>query len=228
MEKMLWIKMYSVATVAISLTGKTVVWAADIVVIPIFSDRVPTVISADQHWMDHNLGALRMATKSGDPDAYGSLYQWGRLADGHEYRTSPLTAVTVSSDVPGHGEFITVNTPPYDWRNPQNDSLWQGAPAINNPCPAGFRLPTETEWETERVSWGSNNAAAAFASPLELVVGGYRSSSSGTLNGAGVKGYYWSSTVSSTNARALYFDSSDAYMFGSFRAHGSSVRCIKD
>nr|WP_320009862.1 hypothetical protein [uncultured Desulfobulbus sp.] len=35
-------------------------------------------------WMDHNLGASRVATSYDDKEAYGNLYQWGRGSDGHE------------------------------------------------------------------------------------------------------------------------------------------------
>src|SRR6056297_790033 len=110
-------------------------------------------------WMDRNLGASQVATSSTDAAAYGDLYQWGRAADGHESRTSGTTAALATSDTPGHGDFITSNSSPYDWRNPQNDNLWQGVSGTNNPCPSGYRLPTEAEWEEEVTSWGSYNAA---------------------------------------------------------------------
>jgi uncharacterized protein (TIGR02145 family) len=137
-------------------------------------------------WMDRNLGATRAATSSTDADAYGHLYQWGRASDGHQLRTS------------------------YDWRSPQNDNLWQGVNAVNNPCPAGFRLPTEAELNAERQSWISNDAAGAFASPLKLPVAGYRLSSNGSLSNVDSFGYYWSSNVDGTYSRYLVFDSSNA------------------
>ncbi|MDO5976708.1 FISUMP domain-containing protein [Flavivirga jejuensis] len=178
-------------------------------------------------WMDRNLGASQVATSSNDADAYGDLYQWGRAADGHESRTSSTTATLATSDTPGHGDFIT-NSSPADWRSSQNDNLWQGVSGTNNPCPSGYRLPTEAEWGNERTSWDSNNSAGAFASPLKLPVAGYRRSSSGSLYNVGSYGLYWSSTVSGTNASTLYFLSSDAYMNSYGRAYGFSVRCLKD
>jgi uncharacterized protein (TIGR02145 family) len=179
-------------------------------------------------WMDRNLGASQVATSSTDAAAYGDLYQWGRAADGHESRTSGTTSTLATSDTPGHGNFITNGSSPYDWRNPQNDNLWQGVSGTNNPCPSGYRLPTDAEWEAERTSWSSNNEAGAFASPLKLPVAGGRSYSNGTLSIVGSYGSYWSSTVDGTYASYLYFNSSNAHMTSNSRAYGFSVRCLKD
>ena len=178
-------------------------------------------------WMERNLGASQVATASDDANAYGDLYQWGRAADGHESRTSGTTATLATSDTPGHGDFITNGSIPYDWRNPQNDNLWQGVSGTNNPCPSGYRLPTEAEWDAERTSWGSNNAAGAFASPLKLPVAGYRDASNGSLLDVGSGGYYWSSTVDGAGSRYLLFNSSNADMSSFGRAYGYSVRCLK-
>ena len=222
------------------LTAATLTWCCSlslaaaedkVVVIPLMdsstsvSGGIPTVTSAGQVWMDRNLGALRVATKSADPDSYGTLYQWGRLGDGHEYRSSATIATQSNTDVPGHGSFISTIFP--DWRNPPNSNLWQGESGINNPCPAGFRVPTEAEWAIERASWISQNSAGAFASPLKLASAGYRDWN-GTLTAAGIGGMYWSSSVSGTDSRNLYFSSAAAGMSNNGRSGGLSVRCIKD
>ncbi len=190
--------------------------------------QIGEVTSAGQVWMDRNLGALRVATKSADPDAYGSLYQWGRPGDGHEYRTSPITETM--SDNPGHGSFIKAPASPSDWRITQDSTLWAGESSPDNPCPAGFRLPTETELETERGSWGiaNNNAAGAFTSPLKLVMAGYRTHGNGTVRNAGIEGGYWSGTVTGSSSSYLYFGSGGAFMLFDSRARGISVRCLKD
>ena len=188
-----------------------------------------TVVSAGGRvWMDRNLGASQVATSSTDTNAYGDLYQWGRAADGHEIRTSGTTTTNATSDMPGHDSFIVEANSPWDWRVPQNDNLWQGVNGTNNPCPTGFRLPTEAEWNTERTSWSSNDAAGAFNSPLKLSLAGYRHHGSGNLVIVGVDGYYWSNTVNGTIAGYFFLNTSNAGMDNSNRANGISVRCIQD
>ncbi len=184
---------------------------------------VPTITSAGQVWMDRNLGASRVAISSTDPEAYGGLYQWGRDSDGHEKRESSITGIQATSDTPGHGNFIAYN---FDWRIPSNDNLWQGVSGINNPCPAGFRLPTDTEWEIELTTWSSKNAAGAFASPLKLVVAGYRTRAGALINLE--SGYYGSSVPKGVAGGVLYFKSDHAELSAAPRAGGRSVRCIKD
>jgi uncharacterized protein (TIGR02145 family) len=179
-------------------------------------------------WMDRNLGASQVASSSTDQNAYGDLYQWGRRADGHQCRTSPTTATLSSVDQPAHGNFIRASSNPYDWRSPQNANLWQGVNGVNNPCPSGYRIPTETELNNECLSWSSNNGSGAFAAPLKWSLAGTRNAVDGTLYDVGLYGYYWSSTVSSWFSRYLRFDISNAYMSGIGRASGLSVRCLKE
>jgi hypothetical protein len=188
-----------------------------------------TVVSkTGKIWMDRNLGASRVATSSTDADSYGYLYQWGRGTDGHQIRSSATTATLSSTNQPGNGNFILASNSPYDWSSTQNANLWQGVNGVNNPCPTGFRIPTETEWDAERISWSTNNALGAFASPLKLPLAGARSGNDNSFTGGGTVGYYWSSTVSGTISRGPVFDSSNASVNPHDRAIGISVRCIKD
>jgi uncharacterized protein (TIGR02145 family) len=184
--------------------------------------------STGRTWMDRNLGANRVATYNADEQAYGDLYQWGRASDGHQKKTSSLTSTLSSNDIPGHGSFIITSNNPFDWRTPQNNDLWQGVEGINNPCPEGFRIPTDDEWEEERQSWLANHAGGAYISPLKLPKAGYRLHSSGSLVDAGNEGYLWSSNADGTRSRILFYSNSTAYMFSNYKALGLSVRCIKD
>ena len=179
-------------------------------------------------WMDRNLGATQVATSSTDAASYGDLYQWGRRADGHQCRTSATTNTLSSVDQPANGNFILASSAPSDWRSPQNVNLWQGVNGVNNPCPSGYRIPTEPELEAERLSWSVNTSVGAFASPLKLSMAGVRNNISGSLSSLGADGLYWSSTVSGTGSRSTDYYTSNAIMFTSNRAIGRSVRCLKD
>ena len=197
-----------------------------------------TVVGAnDKIWMDRNLGATQVATSSTDYLAYGSLYQWGRRADGHEKITwlSATYGKSINTDYSGISSldsplssyFILSAQGNMDWRNPQNNNLWQGVNGVNNPCPSGFRLPTSTEWEVEKMSWASQDALGAFKSPLKLPLAGLRGSSLGSVTNTSSYGYYWSSSVS--GAYSLWFVIGSAANVGSYyRANGLCVRCIKD
>jgi hypothetical protein len=178
-------------------------------------------------WLDRNLGASRVATAYNDSLAYGDLFQWGRLDDGHQSRTSGTTSTLSSTDNPGHSNFILAPNAPYDWRSPQNNNLWQGVSGINNPCPSGWRIPTNTEWSAEISSWSTQNYYGAFASPLKLTASGYRNTG-GTLWYEGGYGEYWSSTVNSTNVYNMTIYASGAGTGTANRGYGYSVRCIMD
>jgi len=179
-------------------------------------------------WMDRNLGATQFATSSTDALAYGDLYQWGRLKDGHESRNSAALSSVLSKDnSPLNGDFILTSVSPNDWRSTQNDNLWQGLNAENNICPPGYRLPTEAEWQAEIATWSSLNTAGAYSSVLKLPLSGIRHHASGSISYL-TTGTYWSSTVSGTGVRHLYFNSSTAFMNTYYRAGGAAVRLIKD
>ena len=178
-------------------------------------------------WMDRNLGATQAATSSTDAASYGDLYQWGRTSDGHQLGTSSVTAGPVAAGSEG-SNFITNGTTPYDWLSTQDDTRWGAAKTANDPCPIGYRVPTEAELNAERLLFPTNGSAGAYASELKFPVAGYRSSSAGAITLAGTYGRYWSSTVLGTSARRLTFTSSSADMNSSNRAFGLSVRCIKE
>ena len=180
--------------------------------------------------MDRNLGASRLAESKNDELAYGSLYQWGRLTDGHESRTSPVAALNERSNdpVPGHDKFIPVNTSPLDWLSSPNNSLWGGVSATNNPCPNGFRVPTAQEWEDEIDTWYSKDQDGAFGSRLRLTNGGLRDYLDGDLLAPGEMGLYWTSDDSGEFSIFVHLWPHTTYVGPTARAFGYSVRCIRD
>ena len=223
----------------------------DIKSIPASATTIADVTYGTQTWMDRNLGARRVATAVDDVFSYGNHYQWGRPADGHEItvwhgttrtagrglnNTTPTLATT---DAPAHGDFITNDTSPKDWRSDNNNERW--ATANQGPCPTGYHVPTDAEWDTaDAAAFGSgngtngtsttgwDNATEAFDSALKLSSAGYRFRTNGLLNDQGILGLYWCSAVSDINSRYMRLTSTAASTTLSSRAHGFTVRCLKN
>jgi hypothetical protein len=240
------------ATFAINIGGQACTLTRTVVAPPpvICNPSKPTAIIdvtngfTGKTWMDRNLGATRVATSLTDSLAYGSLYQWGRGSDGHQcvhryagdgVTTSGTTTTLSNSNTPPHGDFIVTGSA-FNWRNPANNSLWQGVNGINNPCPTGYRVPTRPELQNEIASWyqppinSSLNQNGAFASPLKFSLNGARLSASGVVFqvGSGGTGRYWTST-SSPNLNSMTFTNLAASVSGGqIAANGFGVRCIKD
>jgi uncharacterized protein (TIGR02145 family) len=182
--------------------------------------------------MDRNLGATQVATSLTDEASFGDLYQWGRLTDGHQLRTSSSTNTTSSLNIPGNPKFIINNAYPWDWKIPQNANFWQGVNGINNVCPTGFRLPTSEEWLAESKSWNNLNGTGGFESPLKLPLSGNRGYD-GVLRYNNMNGIYWTSTIQKVVGGDYYSQTftltvKDTGGYNYHRAGANSIRCIKD
>jgi uncharacterized protein (TIGR02145 family) len=214
-------------------------------------------------WLNNNLGAqyadtnsnsfkpTQQATSSTDHKAYGSLFQWGRKADGHElinWPNGPKSGVTTTrNNTPTNTLFITSkNHDPYDWREKPNNNLWANESSENNVCPVGYRLPPagkdgeNKEWEVEANSWHTDYAhrgttsAHALASTLKLSMPGSRLYTNGKLTEVGTYGGYWSANIGANIgggdrfARYMRIKRDKVEDQEYSRATGHSVRCIKD
>jgi len=180
-------------------------------------------------WLDRNLGAQAVASSFNDSQAFGDLFQWGRSDDGHQDRFSAVTSVLSSSAIVGHTDFIAAPNSPNDWLTPSNSGLWQGVNGTNNPCPNGWRIPSESEWNTEISGWSTLDRVGAFESNLKLTSGGMRYFNGNINYYVGTEGWYWVSTIhSSTTSKRFSFNTSNAWVGNYYRANGQSVRCIKD
>ncbi|MGV4431501.1 FISUMP domain-containing protein [Ornithobacterium rhinotracheale] len=177
-------------------------------------------------WLNNNLGAdyanvnsphfnpTQQATSKTDYKAYGSLFQWGREANGHE-----LVDWTSS----GSGRVVHSNL---SWSRDMSSSLT----TYHDPCPNGYHTPSKSEWEQLFSKVGSGNSNMWKERQLNLPAAGYRNYTNGSqFNNAGSYGGYWSSSQDgSNNAWELDFSSSDSYMGYIYRSFGQPVRCLKD
>ena len=187
-------------------------------------------------WMDRNLGATRVAQNSTDIQAYGDYYQWGRPADGHEKHNvsgsaSDFTNVKSATSVPGNSKYIFSSDGSNDWLATSDNTLWNGVNAPNNPCPAGFRIPTESEWAAEAAVFTSNNVDGSFETGygLRLTVGGMATSQK-YITAIGNYGQYMTQTAYD-NGRVKYFGVISWITWfdtNYYKTTGQSCRCIKD
>lgn len=190
-------------------------------------DSLPKPIT--KLWLDRNLGAQRVATYIDDTLAAGDLFQWGRLADGHQYRNSQTIEQLSDSIIPGHDKFITKSLFSDDWLSNSNDSLWNDQENTNCSCPVGWRVPTKDELLMEMHSWTSTDMPGAYASELKWVPTGNRDNH-GTERYSEYWGFIWSSTPTvNANSYTLAIIGTDtAEISSSPRIYGHAVRCIKD
>jgi uncharacterized protein (TIGR02145 family) len=205
-------------------------------------------------WLNNNLGAnyakvgasfnpANQATSNTDHNAYGSLFQWGRKPDGHELinwsnGTTGSAVITTTTSVPAneptHPNFITDSNGAnnYDWRSNLDATLWNSTSSPNNPCPEGFRVPTNAEFTTYLSAAGVTNLPTANTSSLKLPVSGLRSFQNGNINVDQNNGYYWTASQGTSNTnrsiRRVFNNPSSVSFTDEARASGISVRCIRD
>ncbi len=104
----------------------------------------------------------------------------------------------------------------------------------NDPClielGSGWRIPTSTEWSNVDSSGNWNDLYSPWNSGLKLHTAGYLNYNNGSLCCHGSNGLYWSSMEhNSMYGWFLYFLSGDSFMYSIFfKAHGFSVRCLRD
>jgi len=186
--------------------------------------------------MCHNLGANE-ALDPLTPNQYihGAKYKWG----------TGLVALTQTQDqnnTAGYGNSTTTGWPSATYGGVPPSTTVDWDMTNNNPCPAGYRVPTQAEWTgfknglnstTFPGSWA--NSATNYSSGMKvgdalfLPAAGLRENTVGQLNYRGYIGYYWSRTyVSTVNGYYLNFQSGLLNVSGTQRTNGMSVRCIAE
>jgi uncharacterized protein (TIGR02145 family) len=155
------------------------------------------------------------------PDMYASFYQWNRL-----------------TACPASGLGVDWNT------TPDLSATW-----IVNPCPSGWRLPTNTEFlalQEQSSTWADAHTrgndvpgrfygfkSATCALPSNMVGCVFLTAGGGTacagIGSQNINGAYWSSTeLSSTHGFRMNFDNTASNaMFDSSKSSGYNIRCVQ-
>ena len=171
-------------------------------------------------WATRNIDAP--GTFAATPESSGMFYQWNRKIGWS------TTDQMVNSD----------NGTAWDATNPEGTE-WTAA---NDPCPAGWRVPTHSEnislLDTAKVNkiWTTHNDIGgilftdkATGDTLFLPAAGYRNGSDGMLGNVGSNGYYWSSTQYTENyAYYLKVSNNAAIADNAVCRYGRSVRAVSN
>jgi uncharacterized protein (TIGR02145 family) len=199
------------------------------------------------NFMCHNLGGIDIISPS-------QLITYEHHGDWYRFGAKNPSLVNTGTNNGSQGWTTESSaTPPYyaqetgysgsgiwDWP----DALAGHETVIGNPCPAGWRLPTDPEWTaviTASYNPQANVSAATWSSgetvfsnlkklgdDLMLPAAGLRDNSGGSLGARGGYGYYWSSTgYSSIYGRYMAFYSGSPTVNYTNRSYGFSVRCVQ-
>ena len=221
--------------------------------------------SYEKVWLTNNLGAdyaninsehfNLMAKKTSEKDgkAYGSLFQWQRVADGHELmkwdENDPSASTNNNASV--HTPFSS--TQANSWYNAGTNSmidqgpmfsyswvnntlalttgpfnLWQTGGA-NNPCPNGFHVPTGSELSDYMNALSAQGINILQDTQLGIVGAGNRSEIGHTLNQSSP--YYWGSTYNTIPPASRYDypnGITNGGLGGRKQVRSMAIRCIQD
>jgi Fibrobacter succinogenes major domain (Fib_succ_major) len=203
-----------------------------------------------KEFMCHNLGA----NTSADPftpswELNGNYYQWGRNPtcfgrDGED-AANPCSSPVYGAAAPWGNTTANDNAgiiTGWSTTNAPNGNWSDGSKTVNDPCPAGWRVPTAAQLmgmgngTLNPLTWvgtwtgGTTNYSVGFSfgQSLFLPAAGSRYFSDGSLGGRGSDGYYWSSTESGIVSQFLSFNINFINVYTSNRPSGFSLRCIAE
>ena len=161
-------------------------------------------------WITQNLGATRQANSVDDANepAAGWYWQFNRK-QGYKHDGTTLTPAWT---------ITTIN----------ESSNWVAA---NDPCSIEFgsswRIPMYYEWNNVVNTGGWTDWNGPWNSGLKLHAAGYLLD--GSIASRGSYGSYWSSTqITSTEGKAMRFETSYVEMYNAWKPFGRSVRCVRD
>ena len=217
-------------TIAISKTfqrinGKDVVWAP----IDLGAKEIATKVLKDTEITTEE-------EKTARDRQCGYNFQWGRKVPfvyGEEGVVAPsgIPLVTYANATKSDYQYANMFIPNANSWFSDYTSFNKNWPKENDPCPAGWRVPTKEELQivSDQVSASSTTVDGTWSSTTHpafvLPLGGNRDSDTGIFKQRGELGGYWTSTFESGKAYRL----NSAALWGpQVLTAGYNVRCVKE
>ena len=171
-----------------------------------------TATIANTCWMTQNLRFQGTDLKVGESDVTSDITMtYGQLTSGSSY-TEPRIASGSTTDYGTYYNFCAASA-----GEACNDTTKQDA--TRSVCPAGWKLPTQTQFDAIPILDSNFTASAGLA-------GFYNN---GSLSYAGSRGFWWASTASSTLDQYFlrYYSDGGNWVVDIRRKYiGDSVRCV--
>ena len=158
-------------------------------------------------------------------DTYGALYTWAAASNGIGSSTNPSGVQGVC---------------PTGWHLPSNAEWTELTDYLTNNgygyggsgSDIGKAMAATSGWRnSNKVGDVGNEQGTNNSSGFTALPGGCRTSGGGSFHFIGKYGNWWSSTPGGSEdawRRDLDYDGGEVFRYGGYRAHGYSVRCIKD
>ncbi len=189
-----------------------------------------TVYIGTQQWMAENLKVSNYNDGTAIPN----------VTDNTQWQNNTTGAWSYyNNDVANNAKYGKL----YNWY-----AVTKTSNSNKNVCPTGWHVPTDAEWtvltdylggssvaggkmkEVGTSSWNNPNTDATNTSLFTGLPGGYRNYF-GNYYYIGINGYWWSSSERDTNNawnRNLIYNYGNAFIDGSNKRNGLSVRCLRD
>jgi len=218
-----------------------------------FTYNIVTSPISGKKWLDRNLGASEVCTKSRDDvefntdeeyrnsqeNCFGDYYQWGRLTDGHEKKDSLRTDTRASSISNAGSKFIIHSE---DWyyitrgNTTARTEQWQKSDGTSV-CPIGYKVPNLEELESETIGYDGIdeidigkvkiiNTNTALKNFLKLPLS-YRILSAATYDTDTSRGYLLTTTFDGL-AQGISFSTIDATRKNFILSTAQPVRCMEN
>ena len=196
-----------------------------------------SVLQGGRWWAPVNIGATYIGTQNDytSTTSTGYFFQWGRKngIDINNYNYISSGAPVSRSVGDKFNDFYKCNWGTYDWQTPQNDYSWLLG-SSSNPCPAGYYVPTESEWKalSDRSRSSANGRVTLPGdNGLNLIIpqAGYRNCDNQFGGRNSIANYFTSTADPNGNGCYKFTSYSNKWVVDiTSRGNAYPLRCIKE